>query len=310
MKKIRIMMIGVALIFASALQAQVNENVEGVAAPKPPNPPKKARAVSGVVVSNNHNFTYSSAGFGRSNGPKSWKEIKVPNLGNKLLLKLDNVYIEGYKGKDVLITAKVEESEENDRAKGLRVINGSGLSDNSGLGMNIKTEGGVTEISMVGMPLEDSIRIRIPMDLPVTIKGGRGAMFNAGEIELKDIRAEVEVASTMGNVNLLNVTGPINVKVAQGDVTAKFVQPVKGPISLVAEMGAVDVAFPKNFGANVDVKSAMGNIYAADEFQFEKQSEEPKSTPMGNAVKGKMNGGGQDVILKTSMGDIYIRTQK
>lgn len=304
------MMIGVALIFASALQAQVNENVEGVAAPKPPNPPKKARAVSGVVVSSNHNFTYSSAGFGRSNGPKSWKEIKVPNLGNKLLLKLDNVYIEGYKGKDVLITAKVEESEENDRAKGLRVINGSGLSDNSGLGMNIKTEGGVTEISMVGMPLEDSIRIRIPMDLPVTIKGGRGAMFNAGEIELKDIRAEVEVASTMGNVNLLNVTGPINVKVAQGDVTAKFVQPVKGPISLVAAMGAVDVAFPKNFGANVDVKSAMGNIYAADEFQFEKQSEEPKSTPMGNAVKGKMNGGGQDVILKTSMGDIYIRTQK
>jgi len=310
MKKIRIMMIGVALIFASALQAQVNETVESVAAPKPPNPPKKARAVSGVVVSNSNNFTYSSAGFGREKGPKNWKEIKVPNLGNKLLLKLDNVYIEGYKGKDVLITAKVEESEENDRAKGLRVINGSGLSDNSGLGMNIKTEGGVTEISMVGMPLEDSIRIKIPMDLPVTIKGGRGAMFNAGVIELKDIRAEVEVASTIGDVNLLNVTGPINVKVSQGDVTAKFVQPVKGPISLVAAMGAVDVAFPKNFGANVDVKSAMGNIYAAEEFQFEKPAEEAKSTPMGNAVKGKMNGGGQYVMLKTSIGDIYIRTQK
>lgn len=304
------MMIGVALIFASALQAQINETVEGVAAPKPPNPPKKARAVSGVAVSNSTNFTFNSSGFGGSNGPKSWKEIKVPNLGSKLLLKLDNVYIEGYKGKDVLITAKVEDNEGNERAKGLRVVNGSGLSDNSGLGMNIKTEAGVTEISMVGMPLEDSIRIKIPMDLPLTIKGGRGAMFNAGVIELKDMRAEVEVSNTMGNVNLLNVTGPINVKVAQGDVTAKFVQPVKGPISLVAAMGAVDVAFPKNFGANVDVKSAMGNIYAADEFQFEKSTEEPRSTPMGNAVKGKMNGGGQDVILKTSLGDIYIRTQK
>jgi len=284
-------MIGVALIFANALQAQVNENVEGVAAPKPPSPPKKARATSGVVVNNSNNFTYSYGGSVRKNGPKNWKEIKVANLGNKLLLKLDNVYIEGYKGNDVLITAKVEENEENDRAKGLRVINGS-------------------EVSMVGMPLEDSIRIKIPMDLPVTIKGGRGAMFNAGVIELKDIRAEVEVASTMGDVNLLNVTGPVNVKVAQGDVTAKFVQPVKGPISLVAAMGAVDVAFPNNFGANVDVKSSMGNIYAADEFQFEKPVEEPKSVPMGNAVKGKMNGGGQDVILKTSMGDIYIRTQK
>ncbi len=90
-------MIGVALIFASVLQAQVNETVESVAAPKPPNPPKKARAVSGVVVSNTNNFTYSSAGFGRKKGQKNWKEIKVPNLGNKLLLKLDNVYIEGYK---------------------------------------------------------------------------------------------------------------------------------------------------------------------------------------------------------------------
>ncbi|WP_312362817.1 DUF4097 family beta strand repeat-containing protein [Sphingobacterium sp.] len=308
MKKLRIMMISLTLIFAGALQAQVNESVEGAAVP--PHPPKKARVISGVAVSNSNNFTFNSASLGRSSRQRNWKEIKVPNLGSKLLLKLDNVYIEGYKGKDVLITAKVEDNEENDRAKGLRVVNGSGLSDNSGLGMNIKTEGGVTEISMVGMPLEDSIRIKIPMDLPLTIKGGRGAMFNAGVIELKDMRAEVEVSNTMGNVNLLNVTGPINVKVAQGDVTAKFVQPVKGPISLVAAMGAVDVAFPKNFAANVDVKSAMGNIYAADEFQFEKNTEEPQSTPMGNAVKGKMNGGGQDVILKTSLGDIYIRTQK
>lgn len=72
------MMIGVALIFASALQAQVNETVESVAAPKPPNPPKKARAVSGVVVSNSNNFTFSSAGFGRSSGPKTGKKLKCP----------------------------------------------------------------------------------------------------------------------------------------------------------------------------------------------------------------------------------------
>ncbi|ULT26615.1 DUF4097 domain-containing protein [Sphingobacterium sp. E70] len=105
---------------------------------------------------------------------------------------------------------------------------------------------------------------------------------------------------------MINVTGPLNVKVAQGDIVAKFVQPVKGPISLIAAMGAVDVAFPVKFGANVDMKTSMGNIYAADEFQFEKPVEEPKSTyNMSNTVKGKMNGGGQDVILKTSMG-IFI----
>ncbi len=302
MKTLKIMMIGMALIFANALQAQVNENREGVPAPKAPHAPKAPQVAAEAVA--------SALGSFYGNGPKSWKEIRVPNVGNKLLLKLDNVYIEGYKGKDVLITAKVEDKDDNDRAKGLRVINGAGLSDNSGIGMNIKTEGGVTEITMIGMPLEDSIRIKVPLDIPITVKGGRGAMFNGGNIELKDIRAEVEVASSMGTVNLLNVTGPISVKVAQGDVVAKFVEPVKGPISLIAAMGAVDVAFPNNFGANMDIKSSMGNIYAADEFQFEKQAEEPRSTPMGNAVKGKMNGGGQDVILKTSMGDIYIRSQK
>ncbi|MEZ0454319.1 DUF4097 family beta strand repeat-containing protein [Sphingobacterium thalpophilum] len=293
MKKIRIMIMGMALLFANALQAQVSEQMEGAV---PPKPPKAPRGISGS--------------FDRD-AKKVWKEIKVPGLGNKLLLKFDNIAIEGYNGKDVLITAKVEERETNERAKGLRVVNGSGLADNSGLGMNIQNNGGVTEISMVGMPLEDSVHVRVPFDLPVSVKGGRGGFFNGGGIEIKDIRAEVEVSSTMGDVKVINITGPLSVKVAQGDVVAQFVQPVKGPISLISAMGAVDVAFPKKFSANVDVKTSMGNIYAADEFQFEKPAEEPKdSFRMSNTVKGKMNGGGQDVILKTSMGDIYIRTQK
>jgi len=293
MKKIRIMIMGMALLFANALQAQITENAERAVPPKAPRPPKTMRMPYG------------------DSGKRVWKEIKVPNVGEKLLLKFDNVSIEGYSGKDVVITAKVEEQEENDRAKGLRVVNGSGLSDNSGMGMNIQNIAGVTEISMVGMPLEDSVHVRVPFDLSISVRGGRGGFFNGGGIEIKDIKAEVEISSTMGDVKVINVTGPLNVKVAQGDVVAKFVQPVKGPISLIAAMGAVDVAFPVKFGANVDMKTSMGNIYAADEFQFEKPVEEPKNSYiMSNTVKGKMNGGGQDVILKTSMGDIYIRTQK
>jgi len=293
MEKIRIMIMGMGLLFANALQAQITENAERAVPPKAPRPPKTMRMPHG------------------DSEKRVWKEIKVPNVGEKLLLKFDNVSIEGYNGKDVVITAKVEEQEENDRAKGLRVVNGSGLSDNSGMGMNIQNIAGVTEISMVGMPLEDSVHVRVPFDLSISVRGGRGGFFNGGGIEIKDIRAEVEIASTMGDVKVINVTGPLNVKVAQGDVVAKFVQPVKGPISLIAAMGAVDVAFPVKFGANVDMKTSMGNIYAADEFQFEKPVEEPKSVyNMSNTVKGKMNGGGQDVILKTSMGDIYIRTQK
>lgn len=284
---------GMALLFANALQAQITENAERAVPPKAPRPPKTMRMPYG------------------DSGKRVWKEIKVPNVGEKLLLKFDNVSIEGYNGKDVVITAKVEEQEENDRAKGLRVVNGSGLSDNSGMGMNIQNIAGVTEISMVGMPLEDSVHVRVPFDLSISVRGGRGGFFNGGGIEIKDIKAEVEISSTMGDVKVINVTGPLNVKVAQGDVVAKFVQPVKGPISLIAAMGAVDVAFPVKFGANVDMKTSMGNIYAADEFQFEKPVEEPKNSYiMSNTVKGKMNGGGQDVILKTSMGDIYIRTQK
>lgn len=293
MKRIRLIIMGMALIFAHTLQAQISEHVEGAVPPKPPRPP---RAIRGAV---------------ENSGKKVWKEFKVPALGEKLLLKFDNVAIEGYNGKEVLITANVEEQEENDRAKGLRVVNGSGLSDNSGMGMNIQNNAGVTEISLVGMPMEDSVHVRVPFNLPISVKG-RGGFFNGGGIEIRDVKAEVEISSTMSDVKVINVTGPINVKVAQGDVIAKFVQPVKGPISLIAAMGAVDVAFPAKFGANVDMKTSMGNIYAADEFQFEKPVEEPKSNPynMSNTVKGKMNGGGQDVILKTSMGDIYIRSQK
>ena len=82
---------GMALLFAHALQAQISENVEGAVPPKPPRPP---RAIRGAVG---------------NSGNKVWKEFKVPVLGEKLLLKFDNVAVEGYNGKEVLITANVEE---------------------------------------------------------------------------------------------------------------------------------------------------------------------------------------------------------
>ncbi|UIR56535.1 DUF4097 domain-containing protein [Sphingobacterium sp. SRCM116780] len=290
MKKISVL-IGIMVAISNLLQAQ--ENTESIV--------KKSvematRSISGLPIDDSV-----------EEGPKTWKEFKVSNPGNKLLIKFSQVYVEGYNGKEILFEAKVEDREQDERVKGLRVINSSELKDNSGIGLNITTKDQVTEVSYVGFALNDSVRIKIPDHMAVSIMGDKGTAFLGGNVELKNLKNEVEVSALLGNVKLVDITGPTNVKITQGDVEARFVGPVKGPISLIASMGTVDIALPAKIGANVDISTSMGNIYAGDEFQFEKSATAEKPVLYNNQVKGKMNGGGRDIILKTSMGDIYIR---
>lgn len=244
-------------------------------------------------------------------GKWKWKEFKVTNPGKKLLITFGDVYIEGYNGRDVIFLAKVEDKEEDERAKGLRMINGSGQTDNSGIGLFIQTKENVTQAAYVGSFSKDSIRIRVPNNMTISVASAKNSYLASlgSDIELRDITQEIEVSSTISNVKVINVTGPTNIKVAQGDIEARFKTPVKGPISLVTAVGAVDVALPVKLGANVDVRTAMGNIYSADEFRFEQEGVSNGDVQsFNNCIKGKINGGGQDIILKTSVGDVYIRT--
>ncbi len=168
---------------------------------------------------------------------------------------------------------------------------------------------------------------------------------NQGDITVKNISGELEITSASGHVKLDNITGPLTVK-AMGNIEAAFRSPVKGPVSLITSMGFVDVALPLTTKARLNMIAAMGELYASKDFNIEVITEEitgetdqtvaddsslasrefyralslqavPSSIfdrfgnsaypGIGSRVIGTINGGGEDIILRTTQGKIYLR---
>ena len=81
--------------------------------------------------------------------------------------------------------------------------------------------------------------------------------------------------------------------------------------------GDVDVTFPNSLKADVKLKSDMGEIYT--DFEMAVDNQKPvvdKNTSGGTYkvqieqwVKGKINGGGAEMLFKTYNGDIILRSK-
>lgn len=276
-----------------------------------------------------------------SDVPKELKEYRFTKTDGTLHLQLGYVVIEGYKGDEVIISTLVEvPAETNDpRAAGLTRINRTGLPDNTGLGISIKEDGTITEISGTGATSRDTVFIKIPSQLSISVKGV--AVWSGGDLTVKNVQGEIEMFNTRGDVSLIDVTGPVSVSTL-GNIEARFSAPVTGPVSLISNTGFVDVALPATTKANIEMNAFFGELLAAEDLMLTIKSpskptaeQVPVSTTMdstqrrsaawglsmeqfgrsvqnslftgNNHVKGTMNGGGEHIILKTNYGKIYLR---
>src|SRR5215217_1016783 len=89
------------------------------------------------------------------------QEYKLTKSSGKLVINLPSVRVEGYSGNEILFSSSATDREEDERAKGLRPINGSGLEDNTGLGINVTEKGTTYEVSPVTAKSE-TITIKVP----------------------------------------------------------------------------------------------------------------------------------------------------
>jgi len=318
-------------------------------------------------------ITLMLAFFTLSLGAFAQKEYKLAKSSGRLNINLPGATIVGYSGKDIVFSAAVNEDDEEDlRAKGLKVINGSGFTDNSGLGIDVTVKGEDINVNSVGKKLDGAITIKVPENVKVIYK--YSSTFNRDSVILQNLKNEIEVSASYNSVKLLNNTGPMNVKTLYGSVDATFNADIKGPVSIVSVYGYVDVAVPTSVKANVELATSYGNLYSADGLKIDidktaapaasekpntpittnisKLTRTPSSTSTttsssGSAVavatgsanfqgkfttsgisgdaqnistvfygtkepetiKGKLNGGGADLILKSNYKNVYLRSK-
>ena len=236
------------------------------------------------------------------------QEYKVNKSSGKMTINLSSVTVEGYNGNVIVFSSEKNETQADPRAVGLRIINGSGYTDNTGLGISVTEKGLGVEVNQVASS-DQSIKILVPKG--VNISYGFHKVMSAGKVNFKNLENEIEISTDYNAVSLENVTGPVTVRALYGAVDAKFSEHIKGPVSIVAIYSAVDVTIPASTKANVNLNTTHGAILASPDFKIEmKKNTDDDLVSYSSNVNGKLNGGGLDFKLTSEYGKIYLRKAK
>ena len=231
------------------------------------------------------------------------QEYKVAKSTGRLEIYLGRVTVEGHSGSEIIFTSMDSHGEKDERAAGLRAINGLGLDDNTGLGINVADKGNVVEVRQLKKMNSPDVKILVPKGVIVSFS--HESQYG-GEATFKNMENEIEVSANYNSVQLENISGPVTVKSVYGHVEADFNTNLKGPISIVSIYGYVDISLPAATKANLKLSTSYGEILVAPEFKVE-VGKQGDMVRYSDRINGKINGGGMNIDLSSNYGKIYLR---
>ena len=102
-----------------------------------------------------------------------------------------------------------------------------------------------------------------------------------------------------GRLSLENVNGKITGRSAGGSINARLRSPVPGDVDLETSAGSIEVAVPPDAGLDVEAETSSGRI-TSDLPCVGLRTEREQ-------LKGKINGGGKALVLRSGAGSISIK---
>jgi hypothetical protein len=236
------------------------------------------------------------------------------------------ITVKGYEGKEVIIETKprshvvgededeVEaevEDEKPDKHAGMKRLNASGG------GLNIEESNNIIRIDVPSWKMDYDLFIQVPMNVSLEL-----ATVNNGNVTVENVNGDIEVSNVNGAIVLSRIGGAAVAQTVNGDVTAAFTSlDGKKPLSLISLNGDIDITLPATAKATLKMKiDNQGEIYSDFELALQNKTEktvEDKRRHGGHyrltidkTMFGSINGGGQEITLKTFNGDILLRKSK
>ena len=133
------------------------------------------------------------------------------------------------------------------------------------------------------------------------LKGDLRLRTGDGSIEAHEIDGKVEADSGDGHIRMAGRFDALNVKTGDGSVDTR-VQPgskMASSWSIRTGDGSVDLTLPSDFQANINATTGDGHISLGIPVTVE-------GTFSKSEIRGKMNGGGQDLTIHTGDGSIRL----
>jgi lia operon protein LiaG len=212
--------------------------------------------------------------------------------------------IEGNPGNDLVITTE-DYKNPPPRADGLKPIYYTG-EDNSGIGLFVEEEGNQVTIVGASKQSQDAVYyLKVPENATLSID--LSSPF-ADDIEISNVKGELDVKSLNSDIMLLDITGPAVIHSISGTIEGNFstISQVN-PSSISSVSGEIDLALPEDGPANLVISTVTSEVYSNLDLEYEKEGEKNMIRIGGRTIKGKLGNGGVTLKLTSVSGEIYLR---
>ena len=132
------------------------------------------------------------------------------------------------------------------------------------------------------------------------IRGNLAAKSSGGSIHVSEVKGNVEVETSGGSIRIRDVDGNVEAQTSGGAISVRFTGAPAG--DLETSGGSIEVQFPAGEGVDLEAQTSGGRVTIDEEFSISGHVERSE-------VEAELNGGGAELSLETSGGNIRVRAR-
>jgi DUF4097 and DUF4098 domain-containing protein YvlB len=155
--------------------------------------------------------------------------------------------------------------------------------------------------SIFGWLLGDHIDAQVTYEVTVPRTMNIDVENTNGGIYLSDVTGKHELDTTNGKISVERCAGSLDATTTNGGIEAELTRVAQGqPMRFETTNGRIEVAVPSDFAADIDASTTNGSI----------KTDLPVTTKSAgdNSLRGKINGGGTLLRMRTTNGGIALKT--
>ena len=230
------------------------------------------------------------------------KEFTVANGGLlKIATDVGAIDIETHAKETVLVEVEITGKNEDDMEVSFK---------NNGDDVTIKGDFDRSGFSFGNNHIRVTYKVTLPQTYNVDLNTSGGsieiedlegevdAYTSGGSISLEDIQGNVDIKTSGGSLDLDNITGKIDAHTSGGSIELKLATKPTKDSKVKTSGGSITAYLVKNVAVNLSAKTSGGRV--SSEFTVD-----GKITK--RSIEGTINGGGPELVLKTSGGSVRIK---
>jgi hypothetical protein len=280
---------------------------------------KMKNIICGIVM-----LLISVAAFAQDSG-----EIPIPlsdpaKRGKlKVHINYGSITVKGTARKDILVKYSTgrdrnedhdddnddDDDDRRDKNKGSK----SGLKRIGGgtLDLEVSENANFVKVSSDSWNNKCNLILEVPSGMDMTLH-----TYNDGDIEVYNIQGEIELTNYNGEITAENISGSVVATTYNGEIKASFDKVTEGtPMSFVTYNGDIDITFPASLKATLKMKTQQGEVMTGFDVKLSPvqpiQTKEERGgtykVKLDEWVRGDVNGGGPEFIMRNYNGDILVR---